>query len=63
MSIRSISSRVIASLVRSYSLVVRGDSWAAMAWAFSMILSLSTLVIGVENGFPAGESWIRAGHH
>lgn len=29
MRIRSISSRLIASLVRSYSLVVRGDSWTA----------------------------------
>ena len=37
MRIRSISWGVISSMVRSSSLVVRGDSWAALARAFSMI--------------------------
>jgi hypothetical protein len=32
MRMRSISSSVISSLVRSQSFVVRGDSWAAVAW-------------------------------
>ena len=35
MRIRSISSNVISSLVRSYSFVVLGDAWAAMRWACS----------------------------
>jgi hypothetical protein len=34
-AIRSTSSSVISSSVRSYSLVVRGLSCAAMSWAFS----------------------------
>jgi hypothetical protein len=36
-TILSTSSSVISSLVRSYSFVVRGDSCAAMVWAFSMV--------------------------
>src|SRR5580692_4149415 len=33
--IRSTSLNVISSFVRSYSLVVRGDSWPAICWACS----------------------------
>ena len=36
-AIRSISSSVISSLVRSYSLVVLGLSWQAIRWACSSV--------------------------
>ena len=39
LAIRSTSCRVISSTVRSKSFVVRGDSWAAITWAFSRVPS------------------------
>jgi hypothetical protein len=38
---RSTSLNVISSFVRSYSLVVRGDSWPAICWACSSRPSFS----------------------
>ena len=45
MTIRSISSNVTSSPARSYSFVVRGDSWAAMRWAFSIVPPLSRYAV------------------
>jgi hypothetical protein len=40
--IRSIAWRVISSPGRSYGFVARGDSWMAMAWAFSIVPRFSS---------------------
>jgi hypothetical protein len=47
---RSISSRLMASLVRSYSLVVRGDSW------FAICCTCSDCTAGLQTSADLGSS-------
>jgi hypothetical protein len=57
---RSVSSRLIASPVRSSSLAVRGDSWLTIYWACSMCPTI--LQVGGDAGGPArcDSRWFRA---